>query len=437
MFAHDLMRFAAVVLVALAAGLVTGHVTLMLLAACLIYLAWQHANLVRLYRWLQQRKDHDPPEYPGVFEEICVEVDKLRERHKKRKKKLARYLSQFQQATKALPDATVVMDSHGSVRWANKAASQSLGINYPADLDRRITNLVRSPELRDFLEQRRPESTLNLTSPTTPGMHLSLRLVPYGTDEWLLVARDVTELQRAHQVRSDFVANVSHELRTPITVFRGYLENLEALRDRFPPEWRTAFEHMKSHAERMQSTIEELLLLSRLELGTEVPHQQAVPVPELLADIQKQARALSKDNAHLFSLAVDADLVILGDFKELYSAFSNIIFNAVKYTPARGIIQIRWYRDSQGAHLEVEDNGIGIPAHELPRITERFYRVDEGRSRATGGSGLGLAIVKHVLQRHKATLHVESEVGKGSIFRCDFPPEAIIDVAEQALDELA
>jgi two-component system phosphate regulon sensor histidine kinase PhoR len=427
MFLADYLRLLIMLLIATAIGFVAGHPTATLLLACLLYIIWEQKKLHQLLRWLRTRNDDAAPEQAGVFENICIEIDRLRERHKKRKKKLSRYLSQFQQATRALPDATVVMDERGRVKWANKAAQTFLGIRWPADTDERVTNLVRKPELKQFLDRLEPDATLDLMSPAVSSVHLNLRLAPYGKGLWLLVARDVTELQNANQARSDFVANVSHELRTPITVFRGYLETLEQHRDRCPPEWLPALEQMSAHAERMQAIVEELLLLSRLEQKGGVPDTEIVPVPQILLAIEQEAIRLSGASAHAFSTTVDPDLLILGNRKELYSAFSNIVFNAVAYTPPRGAIRIRWYRDPAGAHLEVQDEGIGIPAKHIPRITERFYRVDTGRARTRGGTGLGLAIVKHVLQRHKATLHVASEEGAGSTFRCDFPNSAIID----------
>jgi two-component system phosphate regulon sensor histidine kinase PhoR len=227
-------------------------------------------------------------------------------------------------------------------------------------------------------------------------------------------------------MRSDFVANVSHELRTPITVFKGYLESLLDQHKLCPPGWAPALEQMSAHADRMQTLIEELLLLSRLEREDHVPNPEPVRLSELLSDILKQARMLSGQRDHLFSLEADPQLCVLGSRNEIYSAVSNIVFNAVHYTPARGIIQIRWYADAGGAHLEVQDNGIGIGEEHLDRLTERFYRVEQSRSRAEGGTGLGLAIVKHVLMRHDATLHVQSAPGEGSTFRCDFPPHAVV-----------
>lgn len=431
MYPKDIWRLALLLLSALALGALFQHVAEALAVGALLYIGWLHRNLHGLLAWLRDSKHHEPPEPPGVFEEMAVELDYLRERHKKRKKKLANYLKQFQQATRALPDATVVLDEHGAVQWANAAAGKYLGIRWPEDVDQRITNLVRLPKVRDFVQEHADAQTIEIPSPTNPNRFLSILLAPYGKAQWLFVARDITQLHRANQIRSDFVANVSHELRTPTTVFKGYLETLIDQKHLCPPSWLPALEQMSAHADRMQSLIEELLLLSRLEREDRVPDPQPILVSELLSEILKQARVLSGARDHLFSLEADPTLRIMGNRNEIYSAISNLVFNAVHYTPTRGVIQLRWYRDDTGAHLEVQDNGIGIDDEHVERITERFYRVDPSRSRSDGGTGLGLAIVKHVLMRHDATLNIRSALGEGSTFRCDFPPEAIVkeDVA--------
>jgi len=431
MYPRDIWRLVLLLAVTLAVGALFDRGIESLALALAGYIAWLHRNLHGLLAWLRDSKRHKPPEPEGVFEEIAIEIDYLRERHKKRKKKLANYLKQFQQATRALPDATVVLDEDGAVQWANAAAAKHLGVRWPEDMDQRITNLIRLPIVRDFVQEHALTETIEIASPTNPNRFLSVLLAPYGKDQWLFVARDITQLHRANQVRSDFVANVSHELRTPVTVFKGYLESLLDQKKLCPPTWLTPLEHMSSHAERMQTLIEELLLLSRLEREDHAPNMQPILVSEMLSEILKQARMLSGSRDHLFSLEADPLLCIRGNRNEIYSAFSNLVFNAVHYTPARGVIQVRWYGNDAGAHLEVEDNGVGIPEEHLDRITERFYRVDPSRARSDGGTGLGLSIVKHVLLRHDATLEVRSVAGEGSTFQCDFPPAAIVEAVLQ------
>jgi len=285
MYLRDLYRLAGVAGAAVVIGLAFHRLTLALLLGCAGYLLWEHINLHRLRKWLAHRRRHDAPDWPGIFEEICIEIDRLRERHKKRKNMIGRYLSRFQTATKALPDATIVLDDDNRVEWANKAAETFLAVRWPTDAVERITNLVRMPEFRRFIERPEPHATLDFISPLSQQTHLNILIAPYGANEWLLVARDVTALQRANRIRSDFVANVSHELRTPLTVFRGYLETLAAHKERLPADWRPAFDQMTAHAERMQAIIEELLLLSRLEQNDALSAPQPVSVAEMLADI--------------------------------------------------------------------------------------------------------------------------------------------------------
>jgi len=425
---RDLWRLASVLLVGGLLGLIVDHVTLILTLAVFGYALWQQRNLYRLLWWIQERKKFQAPDAPGVFEEICREIDFLRARHKRRKKKLGGYLHQFRQATGALPDAAVVLGPQGEIQWANEAAGEYLGVHWPLDQRQRLTNLVRHPELPKFLlnPQEGKNQSIEIPSPAKRGCYLSITVAPFGEDQRLFVARDVTRLHHLNQIRSDFVANVSHELRTPVTVVSGYLETLANDTDRCPKEWHSILEQMQNQTNRMRSVIEELLLLSRLEQDDKIAKSEVVAVPEIISTIYRDAQALSGQNRHLFYLEVDAKLLIMGAQSELYSAFSNLVVNAVRYTPAGGVIRIRWHKDSSGAHFEVTDTGVGIPEHHIPRLTERFYRVDQSRSRESGGTGLGLAIVKHVLIRHKAKLHIESVAGHGSTFRCDFPPELIV-----------
>jgi two-component system, OmpR family, phosphate regulon sensor histidine kinase PhoR len=250
-------------------------------------------------------------------------------------------------------------------------------------------------------------------------------IVPYGHQHRLMVVRDVTRLAQLEKVRRDFVANVSHELRTPLTVVKGYLEVLaDDLGQK--PSTKTALAQMQMHTERMQRIVEDLLMLSRLETQDRSEVRDQIPVAALLAAIREDAMLLSGAQRHQIELVADRDVWLLGNEKELHSAFSNLVFNAVKYTPAGGKITLRWAADQGVPRLEVTDTGIGIAATHIPRLTERFYRVDTGRSREQGGTGLGLAIVKHVLLRHQGRLEITSQPGTGSTFACVFSKDRII-----------
>ena len=280
---------------------------------------------------------------------------------------------------------------------------------------------------------------VEIESPTNRSRHLNILTAPYGNKQRLLVARDVTQLHRANEIRSDFVANVSHELRTPITVFRGYLETMRMQDDAVPAGWAAGLEQMTVQADRMRSLVEELLLLSSLEAEDRVPKPVTVDVAGLITEIHARARELSGADEHLFSLEIDSDLFIQGSREELFSALSNLVFNAVNYTPAPGIIQLRWARNEEGgAEFSVTDNGPGIAEEHLSRLTERFYRVDDSRERrpGNGGTGLGLAIVKHVLTRHKGSLTIESALGDGACFTARFPARVVVDVDAENNNEV-
>ncbi len=423
----DIRRLVLVFGIALMLGWVFGNIILALLVCLVLYCIWLHRQLDQLLRWIRDRKHHQAPEPRGVFEDLCREIDYFRERDKRRKKKLRNYLKQFRQATRALPDGTVVLDANGAVKWANKAATACLGIRWPDHKNQRIANLICTEELVEFIDVATKNSRIDIVSPVDPKIQLNVRLTPFGNNQRLFVARDVTQMHRANQIRSDFVANVSHELKTPITVLRGYLETMQANIEQCPPAWRTGLAQMDEHVGRMQTIVEDLLMLSKLEQNDKSDDQVSVSVAELIADIQRQSQNIAPQLDHMLALEIDTNLEIFGSSKELYSCFSNLVFNAIHYTDDRGVIEIRWYRDELGAHFSVKDAGSGIAAEHIPRLTERFYRVDRSRTRARGGTGLGLAIVKHVLTRHGATLHIESEIGVGSTFRCDFPLDAIVE----------
>ncbi len=406
-------------------GALAGATAWGLFAAALAFALWQLRHLARFERWLAERPKGYPQAPPGLWEEVYSHVHRLQQRHKKRKKKLAALLNRFQESTAAMPDATVVLDAQGRIEWFNRAAARLLGLRQPQDRGQRIHNLLRSPEFTAYITGSDYHTPLLMASPAIPGVTLAVHVVPYGKDQRLLIARDVTRMQRLERIRRDFVTNVSHELRTPLTVIRGYLESL-----RDDPDCRAAcgraLETMAQQAQRMQHIVEDLLLLSRLETARPQDDPRPVAVPGLLRTLLEDARLLTRDKGHHIDLECDEALHLRGNEKELYSAFSNLVFNAVKYTPEGGHIRLRWYQDDAGVKFQVEDDGIGIPPQAIPRLTERFYRVDVGRSRESGGTGLGLAIVKHVLNRHDARLVVESEPDRGSTFTCIFPTERAV-----------
>ncbi|HRD50692.1 MAG: phosphate regulon sensor histidine kinase PhoR [Candidatus Competibacter sp.] len=402
-------------------GWLADRLLLALLLTALGCLVWQLWQLRRLDRWLSGDRDAGPPQVGRVWDGIAAHIARLRRQSRKRKRKLSKLLAQFQQATAALPDAAVVLGEDDRVLWCNGAAQQMLGLSPVRDIGLPVVHLLRHPDFVAFLHQRRQGDNVEFSAPVDDALLLSARIVPYGKKQRLLLATDISRVRRLEQVRRDFVANVSHELRTPLTVISGYLETLlDSDSSAFDP-WRQPLHRVQEQSRRMLHIVEDLLLLVRLESRKERPPFKPVNAPALLAAIVDDAIALSDEQAHPISVIADPDLWIAGSEKELHSAFANLVFNAVRYTPAGRRIEIRWFADDSGIHLMVEDEGEGIAPHHIPRLTERFYRINRDRSRDSGGTGLGLSIVKHVLNHHGGQLRISSQLGVGSLFTCDFP----------------
>jgi len=430
----DFWRFVGVFLLCLLVSIVTDQYVIVFISGFTLFFIWQYRIFRELLLWLRKRKENDPPSQTGIVDDVCREIDYLRKRHKQRKTKLSRYLKQFQDATAAIPDAAIVLGEHGQIEWANEKAYEYMGIQWPQDGGLRIVNLVRQPHLQQYLickDEEQLNKGLQMESPVKPDQKLEYRITSYGETRKLLVVRDITAIHRVNQMRKDFIANASHELRTPLTVISGYLEDLADDIEKYPDDWRPRIKQMRKQAARMQRLIDDLLLLSTLENRASNGHKEEVAVSELLASIHQEAQSMDTEPEHIIYLETDPALWLKGSQQDLYSAFSNLIFNAVQYTPGKTVIRIRWYKDKEGAHLEIIDNGPGIASEHISRLTERFYRVDKGRSNEKGGTGLGLAIVKHVIAKHDGTLHIESQLNVGSTFRCNFPATRIVNKESQ------
>ncbi len=414
-----------VALLALLLGWVVGHVLLFLLLAMLGYLVWHLYNLSRLQRWLRRAELSSLPVSSGIWGSAFDGIYRLREGSLRRRKRLNRLLKRFYKLAAALPDATVMLGEYDTIEWYNKPAQKLLGLQPSTDVGQHIGNLLRHPVFRAYLDKGGGDEPIEIPSPEDETVILSVHLVSYGKNRRLLTARDITRLHQLEQMRRGFVADVSHELRTPLTVISGYLESMTDSAEELPRDWQRSVVLMEQQTQRMQHIVTDLLFLARMENGGQPGGGEVIDVPTLLAVIQEDAIMLSGDNEQRISLDADPALLIKGEYEELRSLFSNLIFNAVQYTPAGGEIRICWRRSEQGARFEVKDSGQGIAAHHIPRLTERFYRIDVGRSREKGGTGLGLAIVKHVMNRYQGYLEIGSEVGKGSLFSCYFPAEVL------------
>ena len=417
---RTLGQLALVLVVGVLTGLAIGQVWPMLALAALAIVAWHYWRLRKLLMRLTSRQHMPVPHGDGVWNELERLLREQQDDVRNRKRRLMAMLRAYRAAAAALPDAVVVVERNSQrVLWFNEAASPLLGLRYPQDIGAAIGERLQPLQLAPWLSRgRHAEPILDAPSPGTPGMRLGLRLIPYSDELWLLVARDVSKMMRLEQMRRDFVANVSHELRTPLTVVHGYLDMLDPDEQ---PEWAPMLKEMQHQSQRMTQLVEDLLTLSRLEAQDDV-EDDAVSMASMLATLRREAEALSQGR-HAVSVADEAGVDLRGSTRELHSAFSNLVSNAVRYTPAGGSIDIRFAPDAGGVALAVRDSGYGIPAAHLPRITERFYRVSTSRSRESGGTGLGLAIVKHVLNLHQARLQIVSDVGHGSTFSCHFGAE--------------
>jgi two-component system phosphate regulon sensor histidine kinase PhoR len=398
-------------------GGMTGFFLPLLFLLMLGIIMRQVAQISRFEKWIGTGGRSKYPKTTGIWEEIYYHVYRIKKDEKRRKKKLRKIIDQFRQSTEALPDAAVVLGSHDEIEWANKAARDVFGLQQ-ADKGQRIPNLIRYPEFIRYLKSGNYREAVTLPSPVNNRITLEVRIVPYGAGLRLLLAQDVTQLKKVERMRKDFVANVSHELRTPLTVLKGYLETLQDLDDGHSPLLTGSFQQMQGQTERMQYLVDDLLLLTRLE--TQQKKSQCVDVPALLSQICKEGDSLENTSRRI-ELTLETAAHIMGEEQELLSAFTNLLGNALKYSPEDSVVKVRWYQDKESIVLSIEDQGEGIAKADIPRITERFYRIETKRLKKVNGTGLGLAIVKHVLMRHDARLNITSELGKGSCFSCYFP----------------
>ncbi len=429
-WSYVIARLVIVLALALFGGWIIGGIGWWVAGVFGSYLAYQLFNLYRLNHWLARRSEIDPPNVGGVWGDAIAQIVRLNRRKRYHKQRFIRMFRELRRSAAAMPDGVVMLTPDREIQWFNRRARQLLELKQKADIGLRIDNLIRAPEFVRYLD------TGDFTSPVVVSVHpnggatLALHVIPYGEGGQILFVRDITRQTHIEAMRKDFVANASHELRTPLTVIMGYLETL-ADDPSLEQSWQMPLGEMRRQAERMNAILRDLLELSRLEAAGASAGDEPVDVGGLLALLRKDAIAAGPKTREV-NLSLESQSQLRGTEAELESAFSNLIQNAVRYTPDDGRIDIRWWTDESGGHVSVSDTGIGIAAEHIPRITERFYRVDAGRSRATGGSGLGLAIVRHALQRHDAELEIVSEEGRGSTFTCHFPRARLIDEARRA-----
>lgn len=422
----DYWRLLTIVSLSGFVGLLFGQMMTFMFLASFAYALWLQNSWYQLWNWLQKPKKNRSPSADGVIDDVCRQIEHVRYQNNSRKKKLGGYLKRFQSATAALPDGIIVLGDYDQVAWSNHSAETLLGVRWPRDSGVRINNLVRDPAFQLLLSDPVGQGGVAMIrSPLNSSMQLEAKVVKYMGNGRMLITRDMTQTIKLQRMRRDFVANVSHELRTPLTVLRGYLEMLTE--NSTADQWASILPVMRQQSDRMHIMIKDLLSLSQLETGEKTIHPIPINMSLFLNAIVEDAKRLKHFNDHDIQAGPISEQWLIADPDELRSAVSNLVFNAVKYTPPACKIEVSWQIKNNEGSIVVRDHGDGIAEHHLGRLTERFYRVDSGRTTAAGGTGLGLAIVKHVLQRHSAVLSISSELGLGCQFSCCFPMTKIID----------
>lgn len=418
----DIWKIIAALALSTLLGITTGYVLECLLIGSFAIISWQLYRNDALYRWVLNPKAAPMMESNGLIYLIHREIHRQNIKSSRRKNQMSLLLKQFRRAIGALPDAIVLINRGGKIEWANQNAKPVLGIRWPEDASVRFGDLVRYPEVDKLmsLDELSSAQGVEINSLVNKGSTINVKCVHYTDELRMVVARDVSRLIKVNKMHSDFVANVSHELKTPLTVLRGYLEILEDSGE-LPDKFIGPVQQMNVESLRMQLIVSDLLYLAKLEDRENKSPHDTIDVTQIVNNIVESVQPLIEDKHHKIELDIDYELSIKGAQTELHSAFANLITNAIHYTADKGQIKIRWRAENNQAVFTVKDNGAGIPAQHLSRLTQRFYRVDADRSREGGGTGLGLAIVKHVLERHNASLEIASEEGEGSEFKCVFP----------------
>ena len=378
----------------------------------LSYVVWNLYNLNRLVNWLN-KPTKNSPESMGVWDEAFFQLHNHHKRQRKYRKRLTSMLKRFQKSTQALPYATIVLNSNNEIEWFNPASKALFGFRSRLDVGQRIDNLIRLPEFINYLNSKKYDKPLEFD---LQNKKLLLNVTGYGNGRYLVSARDVTLRTQLDEMRRDFISNASHELRTPITVMSGYIEILQSS---VSEDYKYPVDKIYQQTIRMEKIISELIELAKLETSMFISKAEKIDIPELLNEVYNEAVSLDR-GAHDIRLKIET-LDISGSYEEIRTAVSNLLTNAIRYTPEGSVITLSSSASDAGSSISVDDNGAGISYEHISRLTERFYRVDEGRSREKGGTGLGLAIVKQILDRHGATLQIKSELGKGSKFSCYFP----------------
>ncbi|NRB38672.1 MAG: phosphate regulon sensor histidine kinase PhoR [Pseudomonadales bacterium] len=419
-WANELQRLAWLLTSCFFIGWLLGYALQGLVVGCAIHLIWNFSQLRRIHAWLMSKdKNQEPPELPGFWGAVCDKIYYLQRDQQRIQAKLEADVAYLHSSFASLSDAVVMINGHGTIDWCNTAARSNLGLRYPQDLGQHLLHLFRDPQFLQYFDGLNYDKGIEVKAPNNGQKTLWVQLTRFGEGDRLLFARDITEVQKLEQMRRDFVSNVSHELRTPLTVISGYIDNFHLFTDKIP-QMALPLEQMAQNAQRMEYLLRDLIDLSRLETLPNEMHSTSVSLSLLSRMIVEEAQASLGDETRVINVDIQEHVDIWGNQLELHSALLNILINACKYTHDQGLIELICRKDEKGAYFSVTDDGVGIEATHIPRLTERFYRVDPSRSINTGGTGLGLAIVKHVLIRHDGELLIESSPGQGSTFSCHF-----------------
>lgn len=417
---EDIRRLILILIISGLIGLGIGHFILFIALGLMFFFALQFRSLYLVNQWISQHSNEPPPELSGIWSALLFNVYRAQRRERTLQAEMVGLIDRAQSSLMALEEAVVLIDEEHCLEWWNPASERLLGLKL-GDRRRQVLTILRNPDfIKYFNNVADHPNGLILQSTFQEGRFIQVKITRFGYESRLLVAYDVTHIRKLEQMRKDFVDNISHELRTPLTVLSGYIETLSD-NDDMPQRWRRAFDQMHQQARRMNALVNDLLLLSRLENESSKSKNQIVNMAELMNQLFDDAQGYNTEFGHSVHLNLESHNDIIGSDIELASAFGNLVTNAIKYTPNNGDITISWQDRGDVSIFSVQDTGIGISPEHIPRLTERFYRVDSGRSRETGGTGLGLAIVKHVLAQHEAHLEIESQEQMGSTFKAVFP----------------
>ncbi len=421
---QDLRLLAFFLLITTLIGFGTGYLGPFILFACALFFALQMRSLYLVNDWISNRPYDIPPNLDGIWGALLFNVYRAQRQERIVQAEMVGLIDRAQSSLVALQEAVVLIDENHQIEWWNPAAERLLGFQ-SLDRGRSLLTILRQPIFIVYFHHiHDAPDGIKMKSSVFEDHYVQVKMTRFGGESRLLVAYDVTRMHNLEQMRKDFVDNISHELRTPLTVLSGYIETFTDQED-INPRWKRAFDQMQSQTRRMNALVNDLLLLSRLENDKSIVKNQIIDMPTLMNQLFDDAQAYNVDYGHTLNLDIDSHCDLIGSDSELASAFTNLITNAIKYTPKGGTVTIGWHDDGEQGILTVQDTGIGIDPKHLPRLTERFYRVDSARSRQTGGTGLGLAIVKHVLMQHNAHLEIESKENQGSLFKVIFPKERL------------